>query len=376
VTPRRPYRIAIVAASLRILGGQAVQAARLLDSWREDPQVQCWLVPINPVPPRPLDRLLHVKYLRTLVTQLFYWPLLLRELRRADVVHVFSASYSSFLLSPLPAVIVARLLRRPLILNYHSGEAPDHLRRSAVARRVMRSWVDLNVVPSVFLRDVLASFGISARVVTNTIDVIRFEYRPRTLLRPRILSTRNLEPLYNVACTIRAFARVQARYPEATLTIVGTGSDEPSLRALVQERALRHVTFAGRVPPDEIHHYYAAADIYVQTPRIDNMPLSVLEAFASGLPVVSTAVGGVPAILTDGVHGLLAPDDDDEAVAGRLVRLLESPRYAQQLAAAARESCSAYEWAAARNGWLAAYAEAAGLTAPVPVPPGISRESV
>lgn len=245
-----------------------------------------------------------------------------------------------------------------------------------MARRVMRSWVDLNVVPSAFLRDVLSSFGITARVVTNTIDLNRFAYRVRDPLRPRILSTRNLEPIYNVACVVRAFGRVQARYPDAELTIVGTGSEEPALRALVRERAFRNVTFAGRVPPSEIHHYYAAADIYVQTPRIDNMPLSVLEAFASGLPVVSTGVGGVPAILADRVHGLLAPDDDDEAVAARVVELIESPSYARQLASAGRESCSAYEWAAARNGWIAAYAEAAGSAAPLSVPPQISGESV
>ena len=79
---------------------------------------------------------------------------------------------------------------------------------------------------------------------------------------------------------------------------------------------------------------------------------------------------------TAGFDGRLTPDDDDEAVAASLMQLLESPLYAQQLAAAARESCSAYEWAAARNGWLAAYAEAAGLTMPVPFPPHISRESV
>lgn len=372
----RPLRVAIVAASLRILGGQAVQADRLLDSWQGDPQIDAWLVPINPVPARPLDALLRVKYLRTIVTQLWYWPLLVRELRRADVVHVFSASYSSFLLSPLPAVIVAKLLRRPVILNYHSGEAPDHLRRSGMARRAMRSWVDLNVVPSSYLRDVLAAFRIDARVVTNTIDLARFPYRVREPLRPRLLSTRNLEPIYNVGCVIRAFARVQALYPDAALTIVGTGSEEPALRALVRQRALRNVTFAGRVPPAEIHHYYAAADIYLQTPRIDNMPLSVLEAFASGLPVVSTGVGGVPAILSNGVHGLLAPDDDDEAVASRVLDLLEAPEYARQLAAAGRESCSAYEWSAARNGWMTVYSELAGSAVPVPVAPQVTRESV
>jgi hypothetical protein len=106
-TRPRPLRIAIVAASLRILGGQAVQAQRLLEGWKGDPAIDAWLVPIDPVPTRPFDALLSIKYARTIVTQLWYWPLLVRQLRRADVVHVFSASYSSFQLAPLPAIVIA-----------------------------------------------------------------------------------------------------------------------------------------------------------------------------------------------------------------------------------------------------------------------------
>ena len=121
-----------------------------------------------------------------------------------------------------------------------------------------------------------------------------------------------------MAAVLRAFARIQARRPDATLTLVGSGSQDASLRALAAELQLRNVTFAGRVPPSEIHRYYADADIYVQAPDIDNMPLSVLEAFASGLPVVSTNVGGVPAMLTHGVHGLLAPANDDQALAAHV----------------------------------------------------------
>ena len=134
MSSRRPLRVALVAPSLRILGGQAVQAQRLLDAWESDPDVNAWLVPINPVPRPPFDRVLDVKYVRTLITQLLYYPLLLRELRRADVVHVFSASYASFLLAPLPAILVAKALGRPVILNYRSGEARDHLSRSRIAR--------------------------------------------------------------------------------------------------------------------------------------------------------------------------------------------------------------------------------------------------
>jgi glycosyltransferase involved in cell wall biosynthesis len=356
----RTLRVAIVAASLRILGGQAVQAQRLLDAWRTEKSVTAWLVPIDPVAPWPFSAMQRVKVLRTIVTQLCYWPLLLRQLRKADVVHVFSASYLSFLLSPLPAIVIARLLRRPVVLNYHSGEAPDHLRRSALARHVMRHSVDLNVVPSIFLREVLDSFGIAARVVPNTIDLQQFAYRVRDPLRPRLLCTRNFEHIYNVACVLRAFARVQARYDDATLTLVGGGSQEAALRALVQQLNLRNVTFAGRVAPTEINRCYANADVYVQAPCIDNMPLSVLEAFASGLPVVSTNVGGVPRILTHGLHGLLAPVDDDEAVATQVLTLIESPSYARQLAAAARQSCAAYEWPVARDGWLDAYEASVG----------------
>ena len=356
---RPPVRVAIVAASIRILGGQAVQAERLLRGWEGDQQVEAWLVPVNPIPPRPFDALLRVKYLRTVFTQLLYWPLLVRELRRADVVHLFSASYTSFLLAPLPAIVVAKLLCRPVILNYHSGEAPDHLRRSALARWIMRRWVDLNVVPSVFLRDVLASFRIQALVVTNTVDRREFAYRVRDPLKPRLLSTRNFEPMYNVACVLRAFARIQARHPDASLTLVGGGSQDAALRHLARDLRLRHVTFTGRVPPSDVARYYDGADVYLQTPSIDNMPLSVLEAFASGLPVVSTDVGGVSAVLTHGVHGLLAPDDHDETIAAHVLTLLDHPDCARVLAIAAHRSCTRYDWAVAREGWIAAYTLAA-----------------
>jgi glycosyltransferase involved in cell wall biosynthesis len=327
----------------------------MLDGWKNDAEVEAWIVPVNPVPPRPFDRLLAVKYARTLVTQLWYLPLLFREIRRADVVHIFSASYSSFLLAPLPAVVVARLLGRPVLLNYHSGEAPDHLARSWIARRTLQSHVDLNVVPSPFLQRVLASFGIDAQVVANTIDLRAFRYRVRDPVRPVFLSTRNFEPLYNVACVLRAFARIQSRYPDAALTVVGGGSQETMLRTLASELALKNVTFTGQLPPAEVPACYAAADIYLQAPSIDNMPLSVLEAFASGLPVVSTAVGGVPAILTDGVHGLLAPDNDADRLAAQAIRLLEQPGLARQLAEAAHENCRQYDWSVVRKGWLAAY---------------------
>lgn len=347
-------KVAIVAPTLSILGGHSVQASALLQRWSADPDVDAWLVPINPTPPRLVRAWTSVRYLRTVATQAAYWPLLWRELRAADVVHVFSASYTSFLLSPLPAMLVARGLGRPVLVNYHSGEAPDHLRRSWVARTALAGSSHL-VVPSRFLADVFRGFGLAAEIIPNVIDHARFPFRARPRLRPRFLSTRNFEPLYNVGCTLRAFRRIQDAHPDATLTLVGSGSEEGALRARAGALGLAGVTFAGRVPPAEMWRHYADADIYLQSPDIDNMPLSVLEAFASGLPVVSTCAGGVPAMLTDGVHGLLAPVGDDAALARCALRLLDDPELARRVADNAYASTDAFAWDAVREKWLAAY---------------------
>jgi glycosyltransferase involved in cell wall biosynthesis len=283
-------------------------------------------------------------------------------------VHVFSASYTSFLLAPLPAVIVARLLGKPVVMNYRSGEAPDHLRRSAIARAVLAA-VDRNAVPSRFLHDVFAVYGIDAEIIPNIVDLDRFAFRQREPLQPRLLSTRNFEDLYNVECTLRAFQLVQQRYPDATLTLVGGGSRDAALRKMAAALGLRNVTFAGRVAPDRIWEYYASADIYLQTPDIDNMPASVLEAFASGCAVVATDAGGVPAILSHETHGLLVSCNDHEAAARQICRLLEDPALTRRLTIAARASCERYRWTEVRAQWLALYrsvTSAPALTATTP----------
>lgn len=347
-------RVAIVAPSLDFLGGQAVQASRLIDAWHNDPDVDAWLVPHNPVPPGFLSQARKVKYLRTIVTELTFLPLIFREIARADVVHVFSAAYTSFLLAPLPALLTARLLKRPAILNYRSGQGPDHLKRSRLARRVIAK-ADCTIVPSGFLVDVFATFGVQAKAVPNLLDLERFQYRRRTRLDPRMISVRNFEPLYDVACTLRAFELVQRRRPDASLTLVGGGSQEGTLRALARDLQLKQVSFAGRVKPDDMPRWYAGHDIYVQSPRIDNAPTSVLEAYASGLPVVSSAAGGVPAILTHGEHGLLAPVGDHQMLAAHILQLLDEPDCAVKLADQAHATCSRHSWPSVRSEWLRTY---------------------
>src|SRR5437870_8783482 len=162
-------KVALVAASLDIVGGQGVQAALLVDALRRDGH-DVTFVPINLPRPRLLGRLGGVPYLRTAVNQARYLPSLLR-LAEADVVHVFSASYWSFLLAPAPAMLVGRALGKRVVLHYHSGEAADHLAHWGALVHPWLRLADEIVVPSEYLRGVFEAHGYGVRVIPNIVDL-------------------------------------------------------------------------------------------------------------------------------------------------------------------------------------------------------------
>ena len=356
----RPLRICLVAASMDILGGQAVQAAQIMRGFEGDGDVEILFQPINPRPPGPLRYCTGIKYLRTIVVSIFYWIGLVRIIPRADVVHIFSASYLSFFISPFPAIVMAKLFRRPVLLNYHSGEADDHLRRWGFLVTGVLRWVERIVVPSEYLREVFSAHGLKADVVPNAMDLARFRFRKRYPLRPVILSTRNLEPMYKVDNSIRAFGILKSRYPEARLVIVGFGSEESRLRSMVASLSIKGVVFAGKVPHESIHRYYDNADIMVNSSEIDNMPLSVMEAFASGTPIVSTQAGGIRNMIEDGENGLIVAMRDPDEMADAVSRLLGDPDLAGRLAGRALMDCRRFRWDQVRMRWVEIYRELCG----------------
>lgn len=346
-------RVAIVAASLDILGGQGVQARSLVDALRADGQPVTF-IPINPRFPRPLGGLRNWRGVRTIVNQSLYIPGLTR-LAAVDVAHVFSAAYASFLLAPLPAMLAARAFNKQVVLHYHSGEADDHLANWGA---LVHPWLQLAhhiVVPSEYLRGVFARYGHHARVIPNVVDLSHFIYRERRPLRPRLLSTRNLEPHYRVDVIVQAFARLKPLLPEATLTIAGYGSEELRLRRLVEDGRLADVTFVGKVAPADMPKLYDDADIYLNASVVDNQPVSILEAFASGLPVISTPTGDIPAMVRHEQTGVLVPAFDPDAMAQAVVGLALQPEQARAFARRAHDTIGRYTWPAVRHAWADVY---------------------
>lgn len=345
-------RVGIVAASLEIVGGQSIAAVLLAAALREDGH-EVTMVPVNPTLPRPLRWVRRFRAARTVVNQVFYWPLLLR-LSRCDVVHVFSAAYWSFLLAPVPAMLAGRLLRKQVVLHYHSGEAADHLTWGWA----VHPWLSLAheiVVPSAFVARAFSAHGHDVKVIANFIQPSAFCFRDRHDLRPRLVSTRNFEPHYGVSTVLRAFELIKARYADATLTIVGSGSEEKRLRELAATLGVAGVDFRGQVSPAEMPAVLGAADVFLNASIVDNQPLSILEAFASGLPVVSTPVGGIPEMVRDGQTGILVRVGDPAAMADAVCALLDHPDRAVAISREARREVENYVWPVVRPAWAGVY---------------------
>jgi glycosyltransferase involved in cell wall biosynthesis len=345
--------ITVVVASLDILGGQSIQARSLMDGLR-DSGYAVDLLPMNPRFPKGLGWLRRLPYVRTVLNQILYLPSLV-ALRKSDVAHVFSASYWSFLLAPVPALLAAKLFGKHTVLHYHSGEAEDHLSHWGVRVHPWLRMADEIVVPSQYLHEVFARHGYQTRVVKNVVDTARFAYRERSSLKPRLLSVRNFEPHYRVEDVIRAFPLVKARYPEATLTVAGYGSEETKLHALAESLGVAGIRFVGRVEPESVPALYASADLFLNAAVIDNQPVSVLEAFACGLPVISTGTGDIATMLRHGEAGVLVPARDPATLASAVTGLLDDPQKALMLARRARAEVETYTWDRISAEWADVY---------------------
>jgi glycosyltransferase involved in cell wall biosynthesis len=259
----------------------------------------------------------------------------------------------------IPALLAAKLYRRKIILNYHDSRAEDHVRHWRSAALTIRR-MDAIVAPSGFLRDVFASLGIPCRSIYNIIARENFRYRPRRALRPDFLHNRGMEPLYNISTTLRAFASVQREYPDATLTLLGDGPLRSELEQLAAQLGIQNTRFVGAVPNAQMPKWLDGADIYLTTPDIDCMPVSLLECYASGLPVIATKAGGIPYIAEDGETALLVKCGDHQAVAQAALRLLRDAALVEKITASAYEQCGTrYSGERIAEEWVNLYKELA-----------------
>jgi glycosyltransferase involved in cell wall biosynthesis len=289
----------------------------------------------------------HLKGIRALFRLVPYLAQLRQSAERVDLYHVMANSGWSWHLFAAPAVWMAHLSGKPVVVNYRGGEADTFFSKAFAWVRPTMTRVDAIVVPSGFLESVFARRGWRAHVVPNIIDLGRFHFSRSAGSRaaPRILVARNLEPIYDNATALRAFHIVRQSIPDARLTVAGSGPERAALEQLARELGVRGaVEFAGRVENDDMAKLYHASDLMVNPSLADNMPISILEALACGIPVVSSNVGGIPRIVEHGKTALLVPPQQAEAMAAAMLQVLNNRAMAETMRQAGFESVRQYTW--------------------------------
>lgn len=278
-------------------------------------------------------------------------PLRLRQRYDVALVDVFSGR--SFLWAEA-AVAALGAAGRPFVLTLHGGALPAFARRHP--RRVARLLGRAAEVtaPSPFLAESMREFRGDIRVIPNALDLARYPFRRRSTLRPHLVWLRAFHRIYAPEVAVRALALLVKEYPDAMLRMVGPDKDGTLGRCsdLVESLGLRdHVELVPGVAREQVPEVLAWADVFLNTTTVDNTPVSLLEAMACGLCVVSTNAGGVPALLHDGENGLLVPPLVPELLAQAIQRLLADPLLAARLSLAGRKSAARHDWAAVMPKW-------------------------
>lgn len=271
----------------------------------------------------------------------------IKERKNYDSALIDVFSGKAFIWAEVVAYFLRRL-KKTYFLVLRGGDLPffsrKHLNR--VKNLLLSSTAVIS--PSMYLAAGLSSLIKDIAVIPNAIDISKYSYTRRKRPNPLMMWLRAFHQIYNAPLAIEVLASLLNQYPQCQLVMgggdTGDGSLEKAMRSASNFRVLPHLNIAGRIPKKDVPAWLNTGDIFINTTNIDNTPISVIEAMACGLCVVSTNVGGIPYLLDDEVDALLVPPDDPKAMAAAVHRIITEPGLAGKISENARKKAEQFDW--------------------------------
>lgn len=263
-----------------------------------------------------------------------------------QVAHVDVYSGSAFIWAEF-ACQALTFLGKPYILTLHGGNLPLFARRwPNRVRRLLRGAAKVTV-PSYYLFHEMHEYCQDLLVIPNTIDLEAYHWRERGPVQPQLIWLRAFHATYNVLMAPKVLAQLKSDFPDVRLVMIGPDKGDGSmqeLRRLIHDLQLGdRVTIMGGISKSEVPYWLSQADIFLNTTNFDNTPVTVLEAMASGLCVVSTNVGGLPYILNHGEDALLVPPNSPESMGDQVRQLLRRPDLSRKISLNARKKAESFD---------------------------------
>lgn len=324
---KRKKKIGLVGPLPPPFGGMANQLQQLQKLLQKE-GVGAYVVQVNkPYKPLFIEK---IRGLRALLRFFPYVANLWKTAGKVDIFHIFANSGLSWFLYAAPAIHIAKFRKKRAIVNYRGGEAETFFKKYFPFVRWSLHYADSLIVPSGYLQSVFKKYNWNSQVVPNIINLQKFKpaiSQNDFKEKPVILVARNLEPIYDNLTALMSFRHFRREFPDAQMIVAGSGPEAELLKDFAAtENISEHVRFTGKVDSQKMAELYQIASITLNPSLADNMPNSILESLASGVPVVTTNVGGIPYLVKDNVTALFVKPGDYEGMSHAMARLVRDEK--------------------------------------------------
>lgn len=243
----------------------------------------------------------------------------------------------------------------PYMPILRGGGYPDRIKKSPGFCKFIFSNSVKNISPSVYLKNHFENAGYKVTYIPNFIPLSNYQYKERTSVRPRLLWVRSFHEIYNPLLAVEVLEKLSSKYPDAELCMVGPDKDG-TLQEVIERANVsgvnRFLKLTGKLSKPEWLKLSETYDIFINTTNFDNHPVSVIEAMALGLPVISTNVGGIPFLIDDNVDGVLVPQSDPEKFVQAINSLITDESLVKGLSKNARSKVEQFDWDVLKHKWF------------------------
>lgn len=248
---------------------------------------------------------------------------------------------------------IARVFETKYIPILHGGDLPKRLNKNPKLSRMLFKNAFQNVAPSKYLLSEFESKGFDNVVyIPNTIEINNYSFKERNLFEPKLLWVRAFASIYNPKMAVDVLKKLQSHFPNASLTMVGPDKDGSMDETKKYANDLNvEVCFTNRLSKEEWIKLSEDFDFFINTTHFDNTPISIMEAMALGLPVISTNVGGIPFLLTHNENAILVNDNDSNAMSESITMIIEDFQKGIKLSQNARSFVEQMDWDKVKNKW-------------------------
>lgn len=275
------------------------------------------------------------------------------NISKVDYVLIDTYSTSSFYYV-LVVSQICRLYNKKYIPILHGGNLPNRVDNSQFLSKLIFSNSYKNIAPSYYLLNAFILKGYNNVIfIPNTIDIENYPFLKRKSIEPKLLWVRSFSSIYNPKMAIQVLAELKNEYPNAQLCMVGPDKDNRIEECRLFAKGLGvEVLFTGKLSKQEWIEISKDYNVFINTTHFDNTPVSIIEAMALGLPIVSTNVGGIPFLLTNNENALLVNDNDSNSMTLAIKGLFENQKSKEIIIYNARKLVETFDWSIVKQKWF------------------------